>query len=87
MREGSYRITSYNVCYTKLLRDIVLLDVKMPKADGISALMKIKELNQDIKVVMLTTFEEGEYIYKACSNAADGYIVKDTKPEALVNVA
>lgn len=66
--------------------DLVLLDVKMPDCDGISALLRIKEYNPNIKVIMLTTFEEDEYIYKSCSNAADGYIVKDTKPEVLINV-
>lgn len=65
--------------------DIVLLDVKMPGADGIFALLKIKEKYPQMKVIMLTTFEEEEYIFKACTNAADGYILKDTKPETLIN--
>lgn len=65
--------------------NIVLLDVKMPGADGIYALLKIKENYPQIKVIMLTTFEEEDYIFKACTNAADGYILKDTKPEALIN--
>ena len=66
--------------------DIVLLDVKMPQTDGIYALLRIKEKFPEIKVIMLTTFEEEDYIYKACTNAADGYVLKDTKPEALINV-
>lgn len=66
--------------------DVVLLDVKMPNANGISALIKIKELHPQIKVIMLTTFEEEEYIFNACSHSADGYIVKDTRPEVLVNI-
>lgn len=65
--------------------DIVLLDVKMPGADGIFALLKIKEYYPQMKVIMLTTFEEEEYILKACTHAADGYILKDTKPETLIN--
>lgn len=64
--------------------DIILLDVKMPNSNGISALIRIKELFPSIKVIMLTTFEEDEYIYNACIHSADGYIVKDTKPEILV---
>jgi len=66
--------------------DVVLLDVKMPNANGISALIKIKELSPQTKVIMLTTFEEEDYIYNACSHSADGYIVKDTKPEVLVYI-
>ena len=65
--------------------DIVLLDVKMPDTDGIFALLKIKENYPQIKVIMLTTFEEEDYIFKACTNAADGYVLKDTKPETLIN--
>jgi len=65
--------------------DVVLLDVKMPESDGIFALLKIKENFPQMKVIMLTTFEEEDYIFKACTNAADGYILKDTKPEVLIN--
>lgn len=65
--------------------DIVLLDIKMPNADGIYALLKIKENYPQIKVIMLTTFEEEDNFFMACTNAADGYVLKDTKPEALIN--
>ena len=65
--------------------DIVLLDVNMPVADGIFALLKIKEKYPHMKVIMLTTFEEEDYILNACTNAADGYLLKDTKPETLIN--
>ena len=65
--------------------DIVLLDVNMPVADGIFALLKIKEKYPHMKVIMLTTFEEEDYRLNACTNAADGYLLKDTKPETLIN--
>ena len=65
--------------------DIVLLDVNMPVADGIFALLKIKEKYPHMKVIMLTTFEEEDYLLNACTNAADGYLLKDTKPETLIN--
>ena len=52
--------------------DIVLLDVKMPETDGIYALLKIKENYPQIKVIMLTTFEEENYIFKTFENAVDG---------------
>ena len=38
-----------------------------------------------MKEIMLTTFEEEDYILNACTNAADGYLLKDTKPETLIN--
>jgi len=74
------------LCKAQNNPDIILLDVKMPNMDGISCLNKIKSLYPEIKVIILTTFEEDEYIYKAFSNNADGYIVKDTKPKVLVNI-
>lgn len=66
--------------------DVVLLDIKMPNMDGISALTKIKERFPKIKCIMLTTFEEEKYIYPALSHGADGYIIKDIKPDVLIHM-
>lgn len=66
--------------------DVVLLDIKMPNLDGISALTKIKERFPKIKCIMLTTFEEEKYIYPALSHGADGYIIKDIKPDVLIHM-
>jgi len=66
--------------------DVILLDIKMPNMDGIHALSKIKERFPKIKCIMLTTFEEEKYIYPALANGADGYIIKDIKPDALIHM-
>lgn len=63
--------------------DIVLLDINMPVQDGIETLEIIKKKKYKGKVVMLTTFEDEEKILKACKLGADGYLVKDIKPQVL----
>lgn len=57
--------------------DLVLLDIRMPEMDGVEAVLRLKERFEDIKVVMLTTFNDEEYILEAMTNGADGYLLKD----------
>lgn len=64
--------------------EIVIMDIKMPGTDGLDALSIVKKRFPAIKVIMLTTFEDDESILKANKNGADGYILKDIKPHALV---
>jgi DNA-binding NarL/FixJ family response regulator len=64
--------------------DVVLLDVQMMQGNGLNALRDIKKALPDIKVVMLTTFENDEHVRTACSYGADGYLLKELKPEVLL---
>ena len=64
--------------------DIVLMDIKMPETNGIKALSEIKKCYPETKVLMLTTFEDQESITEAYLCGADGYILKDIKPELLI---
>lgn len=64
--------------------DITLLDIGMPGKSGIDVLKDIKEQFPNIKVVMLTTFEDEENIKKAVHLGADGYLIKDMMPETLI---
>lgn len=63
--------------------DLVLLDIQMPIKSGVEALIEIKQKMPDIKVVMLTTFENTESIISAYLAGTDGYLVKDMKPDVL----
>ena len=64
--------------------DLVLMDLKMPGCDGVEGTRLIKNKYPSIKVIILTTFSEDENIAKALSNGADGYVLKDIKPEGLI---
>ncbi len=59
---------------------IVLMDIKMPEMDGAKATKLIKQDFPDIKVIVLTTFNDDEYIYEALKNGASGYLLKDATP-------
>lgn len=65
--------------------DICLLDIQMPVTDGITALKQIKQYDSNAKVIMLTTFSDDENILDAYKAFADGYVLKDVKPEVLIN--
>ncbi|MCX7841626.1 MAG: response regulator transcription factor [Clostridia bacterium] len=64
--------------------DIVLLDIKMPFKDGFFALDSIKNEMPDIKVIMLTTFGDERNVLEAYKKGANGYVLKDIKPELLI---
>jgi DNA-binding NarL/FixJ family response regulator len=70
---------------TRLLRpDVVLMDVRMPDVDGISATRELLAAFPEVKVVILTTFEQDDYIFGALSAGASGFLLKRTRPEELV---
>ncbi|MGM0445861.1 MAG: response regulator [Bacillota bacterium] len=64
--------------------DVVLMDIQMPVMDGIKATEKIKKDFDNIKVLMLTSFNSWEKVYEALKAGADGYVMKDSKPEELL---
>jgi DNA-binding NarL/FixJ family response regulator len=64
--------------------DVVLMDVRMPDLDGISATREVLSAWPDARVVILTTFENDEYIFGALSAGASGFLLKRTSPEELI---
>jgi DNA-binding NarL/FixJ family response regulator len=64
--------------------DIVLLDVNMPKMDGIKATEIIKESNLDTFVVILTAYDDSSHMEKALQAGADGYLIKDIGSKDLI---
>ena len=70
---------------TRLLRpDVVLMDVRMPDLDGISATREVLAAFPEVRVVILTTFEQDDYIFGALSAGASGFLLKRTRPEELI---
>ena len=71
---------------TRLLQpDIVLMDVRMPNLDGISATRAVLEAFPEVRVVIVTTFEQDDYIFGALRAGASGFLLKRTKPEELLS--
>jgi DNA-binding NarL/FixJ family response regulator len=68
----------------ELRPDLVLMDIRMPDLDGISATREVLATSPDVKVVVLTTFEQDDYIFDALSAGASGFLLKRTQPEELI---
>jgi len=64
--------------------DLVLLDLRMPELDGVGAIKEIRGLDENAHIVVLTTFDGDEDIYRAIKAGAKGYLLKDTAREALM---
>jgi DNA-binding NarL/FixJ family response regulator len=64
--------------------DVVLMDIDMPVANGIEGLKRIKKMSPGIFIIMQTVFENEEKIFEAIHNGADGYFLKKTAPDKLV---
>lgn len=69
----------------KINPDIILLDIRMPEMDGVEAVGKIKEKLPNTKVIMLTTFNDREYIMNSIANGAEGYLLKDMDTDELIS--
>lgn len=100
MREGIRQLLEFNgtievigeandgeECIQKLFNlkpDVLLLDINMPKKNGIEVLEEIKKKNFNVKVLILTVHNEVEYLLKAVDIGVDGYILKDSESAELM---
>ncbi len=74
-------------CADELKPDLVLLDLSMPKMNGLDAISEIKSRNPEIKIMVLTVHKAEEYIFESLKAGADGYLLKDaTRNELMIAV-
>ncbi|WP_143310841.1 response regulator transcription factor [Chitinophaga vietnamensis] len=67
----------------KQLPDVILMDLKMPNMDGIEATIKVKEKYPDVKVIILTMYEDDNFIVHLVENGANAYLLKNAEPEEI----
>lgn len=72
-------------CIRKQKPDVVLMDIRMPKMDGVQCTKIIKENYPQIKIIILTTFDDDEYVYNALKFGASGYLLKGVSMDELEN--
>ncbi|WP_308447223.1 response regulator transcription factor [Alkalihalobacterium chitinilyticum] len=65
--------------------NLILMDIKMPNMNGIDSLKKIKKLNPHMRIVILTTFAEDDYIIEGLASGADGFLLKDMNYDQLIH--
>ncbi len=63
--------------------DVILMDIRMPQLDGVQCTKIIKDKYPEIKIIILTTFDDDEYVFNALKNGASGYLLKGTSTEKL----
>lgn len=77
-------IEAINLCQ-KHHPDVILMDIRMPEMNGVVATKKIKESFPETKIIILTTFDDSDYILSALNNGASGYLLKDIGSNALID--
>jgi DNA-binding NarL/FixJ family response regulator len=81
--EAADGIQAVELCASQQV-DVVLMDVRMPRMDGLQAARRLSELNSPTRVVVLTTFDLDEYVYEALRIGASGFLLKDATATQLV---
>lgn len=64
--------------------DVVLMDIRMPVMDGVTATKAILKAHPEVKILVLTTFDDDAYIYEMLKYGASGYLLKESEPETII---
>ncbi|CAM3254040.1 response regulator transcription factor [Mycobacterium frederiksbergense] len=64
--------------------DVILMDLRMPGVDGVTAIGQVLSVRPEAKILVLTTFDDDDHVYPALAAGAAGFLVKDTEPTELI---
>ncbi|MDR6880249.1 response regulator transcription factor [Bacillus sp. 3255] len=64
--------------------DVVLMDIRMPVCDGVQGTLKIKQAKPEVSILILTTFDDDEFIVQALRAGASGYLLKNISPDRII---
>lgn len=70
--------------YQKLNPNLILLDIRMPKMDGVEFIRQLHTMNTCTKIIVLTTFDDDQYVFEALKYGVAGYLLKQIEPDDLV---
>lgn len=70
--------------YAEYQPDVALIDLRMPQVDGVNAIAQIRQAFADARIIVLTTYDRDEDIYRGIQAGAMGYLLKDAEPEELL---
>lgn len=69
----------------RLKPDVLLLDIRMPEMDGVETIGKLRTRGDQVKIIILTTFDDDQYILEGMSRGAQGYLLKDASPAQIAD--
>ncbi len=72
-------------CIEKNLPNVILMDIRMPELDGVLCTKIVKEKHPDVKIIILTTFDDDDYVYHALKYGASGYLLKGCSVQELTS--
>ena len=64
--------------------DVILMDIEMPETNGLEGIRKIRQINADVKIIVLTVFEDNQNVFDAICSGANGYLLKKSSPTQIV---
>lgn len=88
--EGFEVVGAFDNCSTAakdiaaLQPDVVLMDIDMPEMSGIEGIRQIRQYNTEVKILMLTVFDDNKHVFDAIMHGANGYLLKKTMPARLI---
>ncbi|MGL5066370.1 MAG: response regulator [Sarcina sp.] len=84
LAEGENGVEAISLC-KEHTPDVLLMDIRMPLKNGVDATLEIKDLFPNIKIIILTTFNDNDYIFDSLKNGASGYLLKDADPDEIIS--